>query len=139
MFRIPYGYCLGNGVARVDPAKADAIRRMMTQYLAGTSIPAAGKFAGIPLSPSALGALLGNRVYLGDEIYPPLIEEALFNRVQEERKRRVPPPGAHRLPPRIAPIETRFVFLPCPTLPEDPLLRAQTLYCCLSPLDDTKS
>lgn len=139
MLRIPYGYRLENGTALVDAEKADAIRRMMTLYLSGASIPAAGKAAGIALSPSALGALLGNRVYLGDEVYPPLIEEALFDRVQEERKRRVPPPGAHRAPPCIAPIESRFVFLPCSDLPEDPRLRAQALYTCIIPLDDNKT
>lgn len=136
MLRIPYGYRLENGTPLVDPEKADAIRRMMTLYLSGASIPAAGKAAGIVLSPSALGALLGNRVYLGDEVYPPLIDQALFERVQEERQRRVPPPGAHRSPPRIAPIESRFTFLPCSDLPEDPRLRAQTLYTCIISLDD---
>ena len=139
MLRIPYGYRLENGVARVDPEEADAVRRMITLYLSGASIPAAGKSAGIELSPSALGTILGNRVYLGDAVYPPLIEEALFDRVQEERKRRVPPPGAHRAPPCIAPIESRFVFLPCSDLPEDPRLRAQEIYTCIIPLDDNKT
>ena len=138
MLRLPYGYRLENGIAFVDPEKAEAICRMMTQYLSGASIPAAGKAAGIALSPSALGALLGNRVYLGDAVYPPLVDEALFERVQEERKRRVPPPGAHRAPPRIAPIESRFRILPCSYLPEDPRLRVQALYACIIPLDDNK-
>lgn len=139
MSHIPYGYRLVNGTALVDPEQAEAIRRMMTLYLSGDSIPAAGKAAGIVLSPSALGALLDNRIYLGDKVYPPLIDQALFERVQEERQRRVPPPGAHRSPPRIAPIESRFTFLPCSDLPEDPRLRAKTLYTCIIPLNDNKT
>ncbi len=139
MSRIPYGYRIENGTALVDPEQAEAIRRMMTLYLSGDSIPAAGKAAGIVLSPSALGALLGNRIYLGDKVYPPLIDRALFDHVQEERQRRAPPPGAHRSPPCIAPIETRFCFLPFSDLPEDPRLRAQMLYTCIIPLDDNKT
>ena len=86
MAHIPYGYKIANGRAVIISEEADRIRSLYNSFLQGLSIEAAGKKTGIPLSKSAVGKILMNPVYLGDNYYPQVVEESLYRNVQNEKK-----------------------------------------------------
>ena len=88
MAHIPYGYKIENGRAVIISEEADRIRSLYSIFLQGLSIDSAGKKAGIPLSRSAVGKVLRNPVYLGDDYYPRIVDDSLYRKVQIERASR---------------------------------------------------
>lgn len=130
MAHIPYGYQIRNGQAVIVEDQASQIRSLYHTFLRGLSISSAGKEAGIPLSRTAIGKILSNRVYLGDGYYPQIIEESLFDRVQAERTDRLSTIAAPRrssAPPAV-PVQTSFVLKRLPEKEGDPVSDAQSLY-----------
>ena len=101
MAHIPYGYIISEGKAQIDPCCAEILVQFFKNYLGGMSIEAAG--CDIPLSRTCLGKMLKNKVYLGDEYYPQIIDEEIFEATQEERQRRY---EAHGSPTKAAPLDT---------------------------------
>lgn len=104
MAHIPYGYIILEGKAQIDPGCADQLVQFFKNYLGGLSIEAAG--ADIPLGRTSLGKILQNRVYLGDEYYPQIIDTETFEAVQDERQRRY---EAHGCPSKAAPLDTVLI------------------------------
>lgn len=130
MAHIPYGYKIERGLAIVIDEQAVRIRSLYHAFLEGLSIDAAGKQAGIPLSRSAIGKILANPVYLGDGYYPQLIEETLFDKVQEERAARASSasPAARSRAPAAVPVQTSFHLRSLPRKEGDPVADAHNLY-----------
>lgn len=95
----PLGYHIQNGKAEIDPEAAKLVQEVFATYLAGTSTYRIAKdFAQRGIlnashTPSwnhgSIGKILENRKYIGDEFYPPLIEQSIFEQVQIRRKQRV--------------------------------------------------
>ena len=137
MAHIPYGYKIQNGRAVIISEEAVRIRSLYHAFLEGLSIDSAGKKTGIPLSRSAVGKILSNRVYLGDGYYPPLIEESLYKRVQEERAGRTPAsPSARRSSvPATIPIRTAFYLSSPPEKKGNAAFDAQSLYESIEALE----
>ena len=86
-----YGYRIKNGRAYVEPSEAARIVSFFTLYAEGAGIKDAARSAGITLSTGACRNMLSNRVYLGTDFYPQLVDAELFNTVQDEKEKR----GAH--------------------------------------------
>ena len=86
-----YGYRIKNGRAYAEPSEAARIVSFFTLYSEGAGIKDAARSAGVPLSSAACRNMLSNRVYLGTDFYPQLVDKELFDTVQEEKERR----GAH--------------------------------------------
>ena len=130
MAHIPYGYQIKNGQAIIIEDQAEQIRSLYHAFLKGLSIDLAGKEAGIPLSRTAVGKILANRVYLGDEYYQKIIEGSLFERVQTERAGRLSSLSSSRrssAPPAV-PVQTSFILNRLPEKEGDPVSDAQLLY-----------
>lgn len=85
MTHIPYGYKITAAQAVIDEVAAENVRRLFNEYLVTGSIRAATIRVGIEKTHSVIGRLLKNRVYLGDNYYPQIVDEELFKRVQELR------------------------------------------------------
>lgn len=85
MMHTPYGYKIKNGQAVIDEPLAKKVRQLLVEFLNCGSMRAAAFKVGIEKTHSVIGRLLRNEVYLGDEYYPQLIDEELFNKVQELR------------------------------------------------------
>ena len=89
MGHTPYGYRIEGGRAVVDEEKAEKLRALFDNYLDGMSLIPAAEKAGITgMQHSSIGRLLRNKHYLGDEFYPAIIDQELFDIAEEERKKR---------------------------------------------------
>ena len=134
MRRLPYGYRLVQGRVSVDPEQAARLRALFDGYLAGSSVSAARRAAGVPLSDKACRDMLTNRVYLGTERFPALLEPDVLRRAEEERQRR----GRHLVgktgwrAPEL-PIHTRFFFRAEDAPPETADAYAAWLYAGIRP------
>lgn len=84
----PLGYKVEDGKIVVDEPGAEKIRRLFDAYLKGHSMRAVGEIAGIKKFHSSIAGMLNNRLYVGDEIYPAIIDEEIFQRVHEEKAKR---------------------------------------------------
>lgn len=85
MTHIPYGYRMEAAEAVIYEPEADKLRAFFEEYKICKSMRAAAMKVGIDKTHSFLGKLLKNRTYLGTDFYPSLIEQSLFDEVQEIR------------------------------------------------------
>ena len=85
MTHTPYGYKIEKGEAVIDESIAEKVRQLFIEFLNCGSMRAAAVKVGIDKTHSVIGRLLRNEVYLGDEYYPQLIDDELFQKVQEQR------------------------------------------------------
>jgi len=92
----PIGFRMRNGKIYVEEEKAKVVREVFDNYLSGSSTYAIAKeltAKGVPNAnnkPSwnhgSVGKILENIKYLGDEMYPQMIETEIFEQVQNRRK-----------------------------------------------------
>ena len=95
---IPLGYSIQNGRAVIQPETAEIVRKVFEAYLNGTSTYRIAKeltgqqilnASGQPSwNHGSVGKILDNCRYLGDELYPQMIEQEIFEQVQERRKQK---------------------------------------------------
>ncbi|TCK89110.1 recombinase-like zinc beta ribbon protein [Natranaerovirga hydrolytica] len=93
---MPMGYRMGKGKVFLEEEKARVVRKVFADYLSGISTHAIAKeltAKGIPNAnnkPSwnhgSVGRILENIKYLGDEMYPQMIESEVFEQVQNRRE-----------------------------------------------------
>ena len=88
MGHMPYGYRIVNGKAAVDDIAAEQVKELFSGYLAGLSLKDAAKKAGIDCYHATVSKMLQNKHYLGDEFYPPIIDEETFEKARVERRKR---------------------------------------------------
>lgn len=95
---MPIGYKLVDGKVVSDTKKTETIQKVFNDYLNGSSIRkiaeklTATGFPNADNKPSwnhgSVGRILENIKYLGDEMYPQIIDEETFQSVQSRRKSR---------------------------------------------------
>lgn len=83
------GYRIVNGKAVIDEKEAIIVRELYRNYLDGMSLCASAEKVGLKLPASSVSRILQNRRYLGDDFYPPLIDEETYSRTLQERERRM--------------------------------------------------
>jgi len=88
MGHTPYGYRIENGKALIDELAAEQIKALFQAYVSGDSLVTAAQKAGILTSHAAIGNILRNKHYIGDEYYPPIIDLDTFETAETERIRR---------------------------------------------------
>lgn len=86
MGHIPYGYKIKNGKAVLDTVKAKQIQILFEEYVSGRAIQEAGNKAGIERTHATLGRMLDRRLYMGDDFYPAIVSEELWNKAYEIRQ-----------------------------------------------------
>ena len=82
----PYGYIIEDGQAVIDEPNAERVRMLFREYIECGSIRAAGKKVGIETTHSVIGRFLKNKVYVGTEYYPQIIDVDTFAKAQEIRE-----------------------------------------------------
>lgn len=85
---IPYGYRIEDGKAVADEVQAEQVRTFFKEYISGKSLMVAAKNADLKLFHGSAGRMLRNVHYLGDDYYPAIIEQELFDKAEEERQSR---------------------------------------------------
>lgn len=93
---MPLGYKMRDGVIQVDEDQAELVRKAFEAYASGTSMLQIAKMfteRGVPnangkasWSHSSIGKILSNQKYRGDEFYPAIIIEDLFDKTQKYRE-----------------------------------------------------
>lgn len=91
---IPFGYCIKNGMIEKDE-RAEIVLRLFLDYLAGASINALAKQLSREKVPTAsnctnwthssVSKILQNERYMGDQIFPAIVSQELFQMVEERR------------------------------------------------------
>ncbi|KAF5076316.1 Recombinase [anaerobic digester metagenome] len=95
---MPIGYKMVDGKIQIDKEKSKTVKKIYSEYLKGKSLVAIAKALSEKEVPnvnnktnwthSAVGRILGNIKYKGDEFYPELIDKATFDKVQAKRKQK---------------------------------------------------
>lgn len=93
---MPFGYKMANGIVTVEQEKAELVRKMFNDYIAGVSLIQTAKDLskqGIPNAngkPSwnhgSIGKILSNRKYTGNDFYPAIVTEEIFSAVKACRE-----------------------------------------------------
>ena len=131
MAYVPYGYAITDGVVTVDERAADQVRDFFEKYISGLSLAVAGEQAGIQKTHSSMGLILKNINYLGNDVYPAIIDKETFDKAEEVRNKRAKDLGrivelaAFTAP---SPIERFKMRKSEGKLPDDPVTRAEYLY-----------
>ena len=131
MAYVPYGYTITDGVVTVDERAADQVRDFFEKYISGLSLAVAGEQAGIEKTHSSMGLILKNINYLGNDVYPAIIDKETFDKAEEIRNKRAKDLGrivelaAFTVP---SPIERFKMRKSEGKLPDNPVTRAEYLY-----------
>lgn len=88
MGNTPFGYIIVDGKAVVDEATAEQVRNVYLNYLSGLSLVNAAKRAGLDLRHCGVKNMLQNKHYLGDDFYPQIIDNEIFNAAKMELSER---------------------------------------------------
>lgn len=84
MEHTPFGYVIVDGRPKVHDMEAARLAALYSAYLLGMSYENAAEVAGIKATHSMIKRLLHNKRYLGDDIYPRIIDDDTFNAVEAE-------------------------------------------------------
>ena len=88
MGHTPFGYRIEDGKALVDDKAAEQVKELFSGYLSGLSLKNAAIKAGIDCYHATVSRMLLNKQYLGDEFYPPIIDEEIFEKARLEKQKR---------------------------------------------------
>lgn len=131
MAYVPYGYTIVDGLVTVDDKSAGQVKEFFEKYISGLSLTVAGEQAGIEKTHSVMGRILKNTLYLGNDVYPVIIDKETFDRAEAVRNKRAKDLGrivelaAFNAP---SPIERFKMRKAEDKLPDDPVTRAEYLY-----------
>ena len=127
---IPFGYVIENGIVKVNEEEAEQVVTLYAGYLLGLSYKAALTLAGIKTSHTQAKHIMQNEHYLGDAVFPQIIDEETFNAAEEERMRRERILGRSDLPKKTASpvIHSAFFLGDLPQEYDDPIKQAEYIY-----------
>ena len=130
MGHTPYGYRIENGKAVVNEEQAAQIRTLYEVYLGGLTLMEAAKAAGLKLYHGSAKRMMQNRHYLGDDYYPPIIEQSTFDAAFTEQQKRAKALGRVYEPQEVetAPPATQFSIGKVGKKYEDPFKQAEYAY-----------
>ena len=137
MSRLCYGYTIRDGRLEVQETEAENIRKIFKNYLSGNALIKCAELAGLKKNSSSVKRMLTNEKYLGNEIYPKIIDRESFKKAGQMLKERAVAMG------RVWEKEEEIIKVPCKfrykseeVLPIDPLERASHQYNLIEVIDD---
>lgn len=130
---IPLGYSMRDGKVVIDDASAGQVRELFESYVAGESLNTLGKK--IDRSHTSITRILSNRTYLGNEIFPAIIDEELFTKAAE-KKAKASRTG-HKKASRPKPTGHRFSAPKPQQLFDDPFMQAEYAYSTIKCEEET--
>ena len=137
MSRLCYGYIIRDGRLEVQEIEAENIRKIFKTYLAGNTLIKSANLVGLKKNSSSVKRILTNKKYLGNEIYPKIIDRESFEKAGQMLKERAVAMG------RVWEKEEEIIRVPCKfrykeegVLPIDPFERASHQYNLIEVIDD---
>ncbi|MDU5100432.1 MAG: integrase [Peptoniphilus grossensis] len=137
MSRLCYGYTIRDGRLEVQETEAENIRKIFNNYLAGNALIKSANLVGLKKNSSSVKRILTNKKYLGNDIYPKIIDRESFEKAGQILKERA---VAMR---RVWEKEEEIIRVPCKfrykeegILPLDPFERAIHQYNLIEVIDD---
>ena len=137
MSRLCYGYTIRDGRLEVQEKEAENIRKIFKNYLAGNALIKSAELVGLNKNNSSVKKILTNENYLGNDIYPKIIDSESFEKAGQMLKERAVAMG------RVWEKEEEIIKVPCKfrykkeeTLPLDPFERASYKYRLIEVIDD---
>ncbi len=92
---LPYGYCCKNGVIVIEPQESKVLKRIYAAYLDGSSMLTIAdqlnrekieyRDGVTGWNKGRLKHLIDNTKYLGTEMYPPIIDQATYEKIQKTK------------------------------------------------------
>ena len=89
--RIPFGYMMQNGIITTNPAEVLAVLTIFSEYMAGNSLVSIAVNMKVPYNEdniwnkNMVKRVLENEKYLDTDVYPQLISEEVFRKVNERK------------------------------------------------------
>ena len=125
-----YGYHVKNGVITVNEKTAEKLRKFFRLFVDGESYITASKIVHFDHNLEILKKRLTNTRYIGALGYPPIMSKELFNKAQEEVKKRDLMKNDHKKKRRYRKdVMTKFIMPPLTTPPfDDPFEKASYQY-----------
>lgn len=130
MGHTPYGYRIENGIAVIDEEAAGKLRKLYENYLTGLSLKDATAEAGIDTYHGTAKRLLKTQHYIGDDFYPAIIDETVFQHAQEELMKRAAALGRLNRAPKkkVFKAPTVFTIWDIKTRFDNPVTQAEYIY-----------
>ena len=94
----PLGYVIVDGIPQVHQIEAARLAALYSAYLLGMSYDSAAEVAGIKATHSQIRRMLSNKRYLGDDVYPRIIDDETFKAAETERLKREKVLGRDNIP-----------------------------------------
>ncbi len=88
MTHTPYGYRIEDGKAVIDETAAGQVKELFEVYNSGLSLTVAAEKAGLKMYHSSAKRILQNEHYVGDDYYPAIVDADVFNKANNEIRRR---------------------------------------------------
>ena len=88
MTHIPHGYRIEGGKAVIDEMAAGQVKELFEGYNSGLALTVAAEQAGLILYHASAKRMLQNERYVGDDYYPAIVDSDIFNKANNEIRRR---------------------------------------------------
>lgn len=88
MTHIPHGYRIEGGKAVIDETAAGQVKELFEGYNSGLALTVAAEQAGLKLYHASAKRMLQNERYVGDDYYPAIVDSEIFNKANNEIRRR---------------------------------------------------
>lgn len=130
MTHTPYGYRIEGGKAIIDETAAGQVKELFEGYNSGLVLTVAAEKAGLKLYHASAKRMLQNERYVGDDYYPSIVDSEVFNKANNEIRRRALALGRIKeyrepLPPTP---QTRFKMSRQTNFFDDPFVQAEYMY-----------
>lgn len=130
MTHIPHGYRIEGGKAVIDEMAAVQVKELFEGYNSGLALTVAAEKAGLKLYHASAKRMLQNERYVGDDYYPAIVDSDIFNKANNEIRRRALALGRIKeykepLPPTP---QTRFKMGRQTKFFDDPFAQAEYMY-----------
>lgn len=125
-----YGYIMINGKVIINEEQAEKVRRFFEFYISGKSLKVASENAGLNIFHGSAGKMLRNKHYLGDDRYPAIITEKIFDKAEEIRMARANALGRikeHKQVQKLK-VPVQFYLKPVTMKYSDPFEQAEYIY-----------
>lgn len=119
-----------NGKVIINEEQAEKVRRFFEFYISGKSLKVASENAGLNIFHGSAGKMLRNKHYLGDDRYPAIITEKIFDKAEEIRMARANALGRikeHKQVQKLK-VPVQFYLKPVTMKYSDPFEQAEYIY-----------
>lgn len=88
MTHTPHGYRIEGGKAIIDETAASQVKELFKGYISGLALTVAADKADLKMYHSSAKRILQNERYVGDDYYPAIIDSEIFDKANNEIRRR---------------------------------------------------